>query len=209
MCWMTFSQKIRKIWETPALIWPALQEIIWPVNWVKLQLLARLNGTNLVTLGSFRKVGKLRIQGRGKIIVGKGVGFGYALSADFDSSILLQARTPQAEIIVGMKTQIMNGCQFVAVDRIKIGDDCMIGPACLIMDSDFHQIDPTKRGENGNTSPIVIEENVWVGARVTILKGVHIGRDAVVAAGAVVVRDVPAGAIVGGNPAKNLGSVYA
>jgi maltose O-acetyltransferase len=55
---------------------------------------------------------------------------------------------------------------------------------------------------------VILEDNVWVGSRTTILKGVTIGKDAVVAAGSVVTRDVPAGAIVAGNPAKLIGSVY-
>jgi acetyltransferase-like isoleucine patch superfamily enzyme len=77
------------------------------------------------------------------------------------------------------------------------------------MDSDFHQIHPERRSDPGKTAPIRLGENIWVGARVTILKGVQIGRDAVVASGAVVTKNVPVGAIVAGNPARVIGSVYA
>ena len=61
-----------------------------------------------------------------------------------------------------------------------------------------------KEGVTGNliSKPIVIEDRVWCGANVTITKGVHIGTGAVIAAGAVITKDVPAGALVGGVPAR-------
>jgi acetyltransferase-like isoleucine patch superfamily enzyme len=81
-----------------------------------------------------------------------------------------------------------------------IGNNVAVGNYTLVMDTDFHAVgDHTKPGE---CSPVVIEDDVWLGARVTVLKGVHIGRGAVVAAGAVVTRDVPPYTLVGGVPAK-------
>ena len=103
----------------------------------------------------------------------------------------------------------MNGCQFIAFERIEIGSKCAIGPGCLLMDNDGHEIDPERRHDSGKTAPILLEENVWLGARVTILKGVRVGRDAIVGAGAVVSKDVANGDIVAGNPARRIGSAYA
>lgn len=81
--------------------------------------------------------------------------------------------------------------------HIKIGENCAIGTYVIIIDSDGHKI-----MDKCNTADIVIGNNVWIGARVTILKGVHIGYGSVIAAGTVVNKDVPSGTLVGGNPMK-------
>ncbi len=76
-----------------------------------------------------------------------------------------------------------------------------------IHDNDGHPLDPARRrrGEpirSEETAAVVLGDNVWVGAGATILKGVQIGNDAVIGTGAVVTSDVPAGAVVAGNPAR-------
>jgi len=72
-----------------------------------------------------------------------------------------------------------------------------------VMDSDFHDISPEKRiGGTPKTGKVVIADNVWIGDRVTILKGSTIGRNSVVAAGAVVSGEFPANVVIGGVPAK-------
>jgi acetyltransferase-like isoleucine patch superfamily enzyme len=103
------------------------------------------------------------------------------------------------ELIVGNGTYI-NGARISAKHKIIIGNNCTIAPEVLIMDSDFHDLND--QSKEGTSSPIVIEDNAWIAARAVILKGVTIGKHAVVAAGAVVTKDVPPYAIVGGNPAK-------
>ncbi len=83
-------------------------------------------------------------------------------------------------------------------DAITIGHNVAISKGVTIRDSDNHSM-------NGNqriSAPVVIDDNVWIGLNVTILKGGHIGSGAVVAAGAVVTKDVPQHALVGGVPAK-------
>lgn len=107
---------------------------------------------------------------------------------------------PGAVVEIGDRTFINSGVSIGAQTSVKIGANCAIGNYSLIMDSDFHSVeDHTKPGIG---LPVVIEDNVWLGARVTVLKGVRIGRGAVVAAGAVVTRDVPARAVVAGVPAR-------
>jgi len=105
----------------------------------------------------------------------------------------------------------MSGCSITAEERITVGNRVMIGAGALILDSDAHPLDPQERfkGGRGRTAPILIEDDVFVGARAIVLKGVRIGKGAVVAAGAVVVKDVPAYTIVGGNPARPIGHVPA
>ena len=77
----------------------------------------------------------------------------------------------------------------------------MIASDVTITDSDWHGI-YDRAIPVGNTSPIILEENVWVGDRAVVGKGVTIGKNSIVAAGAVVVKDVPKNVVVGGNPAK-------
>jgi len=81
---------------------------------------------------------------------------------------------------------------------ITIGNGVVISKGVTIRDSDNHAIDGVKE----ISAPIVIGDHVWIGINATILKGVSIGNGAVVAAGAVVTKDVPANALVGGVPAK-------
>ncbi|MFZ4411866.1 MAG: acyltransferase [Bacteroidales bacterium] len=94
----------------------------------------------------------------------------------------------------------INGAFISASNRVVLGNNIKIGPQTMIMDSDFHDI--SDHNKEGQSAEIIIEDNVWLGARCTVLKGVHIGKGAVVAIGAVVTKDVPANAIVGGIPAK-------
>lgn len=86
---------------------------------------------------------------------------------------------------------------------MTIGARCLIGDAVLIMDSDFHDLSAEGRHSQPTTpAPVVLEDNVFIGSRVIILKGVTIGKDSVIGAGSVVVRSIPPGVIAGGNPAK-------
>jgi len=103
-------------------------------------------------------------------------------------------------ITIGDNTFINSGTSIGSLASITIGNHVAIGNYVLIMDSDFHN--PIDHTLPGAKAPIIIEDGVWIGARATILKGVTIGKHAVVAAGAVVTKDVPAGALVGGVPAK-------
>ena len=92
-------------------------------------------------------------------------------------------------------------------EAITIGNNVMIGSGCLIADNDAHPMDVEKRQVPNYydyvvSSPVVIDDDVLIGARSIILKGVHIGQGAVVGAGSVVTKDVPPFTIVAGNPAK-------
>jgi maltose O-acetyltransferase len=147
-------------------------------------------------------------QGAGALLVSDRVTLGYELAGGIKSPILLQPREPEAVIRVGERTSIMNGCELIARASIRIGARCRIGPHTLIYDADFHGLPPAERDEPGKTAPVTIADNVWIGSRSVILKGVTIGQDAVVAAGSVVVKDVRAGTVAAGNPAREIGSVH-
>ena len=101
---------------------------------------------------------------------------------------------------IGKNVFINHACTFLDMGGITIEDEVQIGPRVNLI-TENHPLDPANR-KALICKPIVIKRNAWIGAAATILPGVTIGENAVVAAGAVVSRDVPANTIVGGVPAK-------
>ena len=103
-------------------------------------------------------------------------------------------------IHIGQRVFINSGCKMQDQGEIYIGDDVLIGHnACLLTLN--HEMDPENRADM-HPKPIHIEDKVWLGSNVTVLPGVTIGEGAIVAAGAVVTKDVESNTIVGGVPAK-------
>ena len=92
------------------------------------------------------------------------------------------------------------GCTLLAIGGITIGDGAFIGPHCVLA-TEYHPEDPATR-HTLLTKPIVIGRNAWLGADVKVLAGVTIGENAIVAAGSVVTKDVPANMVVAGSPAR-------
>lgn len=92
---------------------------------------------------------------------------------------------------------INQGCTFLDYAGIRLGEGVMVGPKATFI-TVSHPVDPGERRLYLTGAPIDVAENVWIGAGATIMPGVRIGRDAVVAAGAVVVDDVPAASLVTG-----------
>jgi maltose O-acetyltransferase len=106
---------------------------------------------------------------------------------------------------IGDRVFVNYGTSISAHTLVRIGNDCKIGQHTIILDCDYHNMDhPLHDGGHGPSRPVVLEDGVWLSARVTVLKGVTIGRSSVVAAGSVVTRDVPAGVLAGGVPARVL-----
>ncbi|WP_333652070.1 DapH/DapD/GlmU-related protein [Lacrimispora sp.] len=103
-------------------------------------------------------------------------------------------------ITIGKRVFINAGCKFQDQGGITIGDGSLIGHNVVLATLN-HDLAPENRGTM-HPAPIVIGKNVWIGSNATVLAGVNIGDGAVVAAGAVVTKDVPANTIVGGVPAK-------
>ncbi len=112
---------------------------------------------------------------------------------------------PEAVIEIGNNCNI-NGTVIHSNQFVSIGNKCMLGPGTVIADNDSHRIsvDPVERRRKAVSKPIIIKDNVWVGMNCLILKGVIIGENSIVAAGSVVVKEVPPNTLVGGNPAKVL-----
>jgi len=124
-----------------------------------------------------------------------------------DKGVVLLCSGPRTsdKIRIGYNTYINRKTMLDAHKKIWIGKNVMIGPSCYITDSDHGILlgqsvknQPMKYGE------VIIEDDVWIGAHVIILKNVRVGRGAIVAAGAVVTRDVQPDTIVAGIPAKTM-----
>jgi acetyltransferase-like isoleucine patch superfamily enzyme len=105
---------------------------------------------------------------------------------------------PEALIRIGNGTYLNRNTEVVAAKAVTIGRDCKIARDVLIMDSDQHPLP----GEQLVARPVTIGDRVWIGARAIILKGVHVGDDAIVAAASVVTHDVPPRTMAAGVPAR-------
>lgn len=144
--------------------------------------------------------------GLGSIVFDGRVRFGVFPSPFFyNGCCYLEARKKDAKISFGEGTWINNN--FVAISEhksITIGKNVLIGTFVEIYDSNFHGLEPDRRGVSSpdEAADVVIEDNVFLGSNVRILKGVTIGRDSIIANGAIVTKNIPSGVIAGGNPAK-------
>ena len=105
-------------------------------------------------------------------------------------------------ITLGKNVFINHACSFLDLGGITIEDDVLIGPKVNLI-TENHPLDPGDR-QALLLGSITIKRNAWIGAAATILPGVTIGENAIVAAGAVVAKDVPRNTVVGGIPAKEL-----
>lgn len=160
---------------------------------------------------------KVYVAGSGHITIGDD--FHYT-SGDSLNAICRNIRgtfytvTPESKIEIGDRVGISSACLW-SKERITIGNDVNIGGDCIIMDNDAHphsylyrSTTYAKKTEKEDfrslipTAPVQIDDNVWIGARSIILKGVHIGARSIIAAGSVVTKDIPADVIAAGNPAK-------
>jgi acetyltransferase-like isoleucine patch superfamily enzyme len=109
---------------------------------------------------------------------------------------------PGATLEIGDQVYINYGCSIGATELVRIGPRCNIGTYCIMMDNDYHSLEPERRNEMPPSAPIILEENVWLGARVIVLRGVRIGANSVVGAGSVVSKDIPPRSVAVGVPAK-------
>ncbi|MEU5166121.1 sugar O-acetyltransferase [Streptomyces mutomycini] len=128
--------------------------------------------------------------------VGEGVELRPPLYVDYGSNISIGART-----FVNYHLTALD------VARITIGEDCQIGPNVQLL-TPTHPVEPGPRRDKLEAAlPITIGDNVWLGGGVIVCPGVTIGDDSVIGAGAVVTKDIPAGVVAVGNPARVVRSV--
>ena len=120
--------------------------------------------------------------------------------------VTLHALGEGAKIVIGRNVGI-SGAVICAKLSVVIDDGVLIGSRAIIVDTDFHSLDPDVRGEPGDfmaatCKEVHIKTKAFIGANSIILKGVTVGENSIIAAGSVVTADVPDNAVVGGNPAK-------
>jgi acetyltransferase-like isoleucine patch superfamily enzyme len=155
----------------------------------------------------------LKGQHRGRIVVGRG----FKCINHFDGNLIgliqpcMFTVFPDAVVTIGDNVGI-SGSTLRCSEAITIGNNTTIGSGCLIVDTDGHPQDVNERlhaddeiktyYKNTKNRPIVIGENVFIGARCIVMKGVTIGDGAIVGAGSVVTKDVPPYTVVAGNPAR-------
>src|SRR5258706_7569852 len=181
---------LAKLRQGPSLLWR------WEARFkgVEFQGTALFTGRPLISVAS-----------GARLVVGDGVRVGSSVRANplgcFQPSVL-RAMASGAQLILGAKAGI-SGSVLCAGRSIEIGEGTILGSGAMILDNDFHLAD----GEWGwitdstiNARPVKIGRGVFIGARAIILKGVTIGDRAVVGAGAVVTKDVPAHHVAVGNP---------
>lgn len=150
--------------------------------------------------GSFKSKGKLlRIEEGVKILKKNAeITVGDKVMLHRGCKLSVWGTDNHAVLNIGNNSYIGDRTEIHAGKRIDIGSGCNISWNCTIMDRDYHKL-------NSDTEvykEVKIGNNVWIGCNVIVVKGVTIGDGAVVAAGSVVTKDVPAGSLVGGNPAR-------
>ncbi|MFZ9886664.1 MAG: acyltransferase [Myxococcota bacterium] len=141
-----------------------------------------------------RTIGKPRIENHGFIAIADGC--------------LLRSMVVPVELVaeegailrLGREVRVNYGASLGATASVLIGDRVRIGPHAMIVDSAFHDL--YRRDRRPPSEPVVIEDDVWVGARAVVLPGVRIGRASVIGTGAVVTKDVPAFTVAAGVPAQ-------
>lgn len=127
--------------------------------------------------------------------------------------VVIRTMREGAVIRIGKRTGI-SGSTICAAVSVRIGDDCLIGSGVLIADNDFHAIEPLGRRSNKRYADIragsvSIGNNVFIGARTIVLKGVSIGDNSVIGAGSIVRSSIPSNTIAVGNPAAPVRSIGA
>ena len=139
--------------------------------------------------------GRPSVQNYGTMIIGNRVRFVSTMAP-----LELYAGT-QGRLEVGDSSFINYGCSIAAQQLVRIGSRCQIGTYVIMMDNDFHEIEPERRNEMPASLPIILEENVWLGARVIVLRGVTIGAGSVIGVGSVVTKNIPPRSLAVGVPA--------
>jgi acetyltransferase-like isoleucine patch superfamily enzyme len=151
--------------------------------------------------------------GLGVIVFSGNVNIGVFPSPFFFSTYAyIEARNSSARISIGEGTWINNGFSAIAEHTsIMIGRRVLIGTNVEIYDSDFHgiRVDDRNNSRAEWAKPVIVEDDVFLGSNVRVLKGVTIGRGAVIGNSSVVVKDIPPGVIAVGNPARVLTEIKA
>ena len=164
------------------------------------RVLLRIKGVRMGRKNMFAGVPYIHVASRSVIQIGDGCRFMSKKTGNLigiSHCCILSSYKPDSKIIIGNNCGF-SGTSIWCFDKITIGNNVKVGANVVIMDGEAHQNDPRA----GKNAPVVIEDNVWIGANVMVLKGVTIGRNSLIGAGSVVVKDIPANTVAAGNPCK-------
>ncbi|WP_300616387.1 acyltransferase [Dokdonella sp.] len=147
------------------------------------------------------------VKGRGELILGDGVRLNGKISLAFASTF-----TASPRLSIGAESDIGHNVRFVVAREIRIGDHVQIASDVSLRDSSGHASDPALRRAGAppafdDVKPVVVHDNVWIGAGAQILPGTEIGEGSIVAAGSVVSGTVAPNTVVAGNPARRIGTL--
>ncbi len=167
---------------------------------------ARLWGIELGVNSLFYGVPQFKNVPDASIIIGANCRFrsaSWSNMAGINRPCMLSTLRPKASLVIG------SGCGFsgtviAAAEHIRIGNNVMCGANTFISDTDWHSVGIEERRTHrpGSTSPVIIEDNTWLGLNVVVLKGVTIGENSVIGAGSIVTHSIPAGVLAAGQPAR-------
>jgi acetyltransferase-like isoleucine patch superfamily enzyme len=154
----------------------------------------RIRGIRFEAGRNLRVDGKLDIRGPGRVIFGDNVRVGMTVTP--------WTHAPEATIEIGSDS-FVNGTSFGCQREIRVGRRAILGQ-CSIMDTDFHSLVVDRHNPTApvRATPVILEENVWIGAQAGVLPGTRIGRNSVVGFGAVCAGVFPENVVIAGNPAR-------
>lgn len=166
----------------------------------------RLNSTHVEYSNDIVMNGKIIISNCGRMHIGSNVVIN---SGDYPNPVgtsLTKLYTQNSSSIIHIGNNVgISSALIFADNEIRIEDNVLIGAETMIVDNDFHGLayrEDVGRSETKKGKKILIKEGAFIGTRCLVLKGVTIGKGAVVGAGSVVTRDIPDGEIWAGNPAR-------
>ena len=177
-------------------------------NYLKLRRSGAVISSGVNSFSAYNRM-IIKISKKSKVRIGKNVsiisgGEYNPLSSNIQSAIYVM---DNATLTIGNNVGISSS-QLWCADNIEIRDNVKIGANCIILDNDCHSTDYRDRRNrltdalNIHSKPIVIEDDVLVGTRSIILKGVRIGARSVIGSGSIVTKDIPSDSIAGGNPCR-------
>jgi acetyltransferase-like isoleucine patch superfamily enzyme len=177
---------------------PSLRTLLTQIG--KLRLVGPALNARIHLRTANRLGGRITLRGRARVVNDGTMTFGDRVRLDSTLATLELVTIDGGHLEVGNNVFINHGTSIVSSAHVKIGNDCLIGTHVMVMDCDFHRVEDKAWDTTGR--PIVLQDRVWLGNHSIVLKGVTVGHDSVVAAGAVVTRDVPPRTVVAGNPAR-------
>ena len=154
---------------------------------------------------SFHKDSKINI-GKNLVLISAP----YFSEPGVNHPVIIRTLNKVSELSIGDNVGISGG-GICCANKVEIGKNVMFGANAFVTDTDFHPINPVNRRfskEEIKSAPVIIEDNVFLGMNVIVLKGVKIGKNSIIAAGSIVTSDIPENVIAGGIPAKKIKNIH-